>query len=63
MLIFWAFPVMQINTEPNEGHKGHIITLNNDVQQLADILPKHPKYIPVIVFKFKDNVFKMLKKC
>ena len=35
----------------------NVITLPNDVQKLADILPRYPKDIPVIVFKFngKDN--------
>ena len=66
MLISRAFPVMQIHTKPNGGqrdYKGHVITLPNDVQKLADILPRHPKDIPVIVFKFngKDNKPQELK--
>ena len=58
MLISRAFPVMQIYTKPNGGqkaYKGHVITLPNDVQKLADILPRHPKEIPVIMFKFKGK--------
>ena len=50
MLISQAFPVMQIHTKPNGGqkaYKGHVITLWNDVQKLADILPRHSKDIPV----------------
>jgi len=45
-----AFPVMQIYTKPRGGqlaYKGHVITLPNDVQKIADILPRHPKDIPV----------------
>ena len=58
MLISQAFPVIQIHMKPNggqRGYKGHGITLLNDVQKLADILPKHSKDIPVIVFKINDN--------
>ena len=60
MLISRAFPVMQIHTKANGGqkvYKGHVITLPNDVQKHADILPRHPKDIPVIVLRFngKDN--------
>ena len=66
MLIARAFPVMQIYTKPRGGqlaYKGHIITLPNDVQKIADILPRHPKGITVIVFKFngKNNHSKELK--
>ena len=45
LLISRAFPVMQIHTKPNGGqktYKGHVITLPNDVQKLADILPRNP---------------------
>jgi len=41
---------MQIYTKPRGGqlaYKGHVITLPNDVQKIADILPRHPKDIPV----------------
>ena len=45
------------------AYKGHVITLPNDVQKIADILPRHPKDIPVIVSKFngKDNKLKQVK--
>ena len=60
MLIARAFPVMHVYTKPRGGqtaYKGHVITLPQDVQQLADVLPRCPKDLPVIVFtiKGKDN--------
>lgn len=45
MLIARAFPVMHVYTKPRGGqmaYKGHVITLPQDVQQLADILPRCP---------------------
>lgn len=33
-----------------KAYKGHVITLPQDVQQLADVLPRCPKDLPVIVF-------------
>jgi hypothetical protein len=53
MLIARAFPVMHVYTKPRGGqkaYKGHVITLSQDVQQLADVLPSCPKDFPVIVF-------------
>ena len=53
MLIARAFPVMHVYTKPRGGqkaYKGHVITLPQDVQQLADVLPRCPKDLPVIVF-------------
>ena len=66
MLISRAFPVMQIHTKPSGGQQGckdHVINLPNDDQKLADILPRYPKDIPVIVFKFngKDSKSQELK--
>ena len=60
MLISGAFPVMQIYSKPRGGQ---LVTLPNDVQKIADILPRHPRDIPVIVFRFngKDNNSKELK--
>jgi len=60
MLIARAFPVMHVYTKPRGGqraYKGHVITFPQDVQQLADILPKSPKNLPVIIFNIngKDN--------
>ena len=53
MLIARAFPVMHVYTKPRGGqraYKGH-------VQQLADILPRCAKDLPVIIFTIngKDN--------
>ena len=58
MLIARAFPVLQVYTKPRGGqrsYKGHVITLPRDVQKIADILPRHPKDIPVIVFNFNNK--------
>ena len=52
MLIARAFPVMHVYTKPRDGqksYKGHVITLPQDVQQLADVLPQCPQELPVIV--------------
>ena len=66
MLIARAFPVIQVYTKPNEeqkAYKGHVLTLPHDVQNIADVLPRYPSDIPVIVFKFdgKDNRSKELR--
>ena len=66
MLIARAFPVIQVYTKPNGGqkaYKGHVLTLPHDVQNIADVLPRYPSDIPVIVFKFdgKDNRSKELR--
>ena len=60
MLIARAFPVMHEYTKPRGGeraYKGHVITLPQDVQQLADILPGCPKDLLFIIFTIngKDN--------
>ena len=60
MLIARAFPVMHVYTKPRGGqraYKGHVITLPREVLQLADLLPRCPKELPVIVFTIcgKDN--------
>ena len=60
MLTARAFPVMHVYSKPRVGqraYKGHVITLPQDVQQLADILPRCPKDLPVIMFTIneKDN--------
>ena len=51
---------MHVYTKPRGGqkaYKGHVITLPQDVQQLADVLPRCPQELPVIVFTIagKDN--------
>ena len=66
MLIARAFPIIQVYTKPNGGqkaYKGHVLTLPHDVQNIADVLPRYPSDIPVIVFKFdgKDNRSKELR--
>lgn len=63
MLIARVFPVMHVYTKPRGGqraYKGHVLTLPQDVQQLADVLPRCPKELPVIIFtvKGKDNCSK-----
>jgi len=62
MLIARAFPVMHVYTKPRGGqraYKGHVLILPQDVQQLAEILPRCPKDLPVIIFTVsgKDNNF------
>ena len=65
MLIARAFPVIQVYTKPRGGqraYKGHVITFPQDIQQLANILPRVPEEIPIILFKFsgKNNYSKEL---
>ena len=60
MLIARAFPIIHVYTKPKGGqraYKGHVITLPQDVQQWADVLPRCPVDLPVIVFTVnsKDN--------
>ena len=60
MLIARAFPIIHVYTKPKGGqraYKGHVITLPQNVQQLADVLPRCPPDLPVIVFTVngKDN--------
>ena len=56
MLIARAFPVLQVYTKPRGGQRYiKVITLPQDVQEIADILPRHPKDIPVIVFDFNNK--------
>ena len=62
MLIARAFPVMHVYTNPRGGqraYKGHVLTLPQDVQQPAEILPRCLKDLPVINFTVngKDNNF------
>lgn len=60
MHIARAFPVMHVYTKPRGGqraYKGHVVTLPLDVHQFADILPRCPEDLPVIIFTIngKDN--------
>lgn len=51
MLIARAFCVMHMYTKPRgaqRAYKGHALTLPQDVQQLAEILPRSPKDLTVI---------------
>ena len=53
MLIAREFPVMHVYTKPRGGqkaYKGHVITMPHNVQQLADILPRCPEELPVLIF-------------
>ena len=65
MLIAMAFPIIHVYTKPRGGQrakKGHVITVPQNVQQLADVLPRCAEEIPVIVFTNhgKDNQSKRL---
>ena len=58
--------MIQVYTKPRGGqraYKGLVITLPQDVQQLADVLPQCPQDIPIIVFRFegKNNKSKELR--
>ena len=56
MLIARAFPVIHVYTKPRgsqRAYKGHVITLPQDVQQLADILPGLPKDLPMKTIRLK----------
>lgn len=58
MLIARAFPVIQVYIKPRggqRGYKGHVITLPQDVEQFAKILPRVPADIPIILIKFRGN--------
>ena len=60
MLIAITFPIIHVYTKPRGGqraYKGHFITVPQNVQQLADVLPRCAEEIPVIVFTYhgKDN--------
>jgi len=55
MLISRAFPIMQVYTKPRGGqlsYKGHVITLPNNVQAVANVFPRYPKDIPIYIFQF-----------
>ena len=64
ILIARAFPVMHVMHTKTKGgqraYNGQVITLPQDVQQLADVLPRYPKDLPVIIFTVngKDNCSK-----
>ena len=64
MLIARVFPVISVYTKPGgqKAYRGHCINFCQDIQQLADSLPRYPKDIPVIVVSVigKDNISKDL---
>ena len=51
MLIARAFPVISVYTKPGgqRAYKGHCINFPQDIQDLADTLPRYPKELPIIV--------------
>ena len=64
MLIAHAFPVISVYTKPGgqRAYKGHCINFPQDIQELADTLPRYPKELPIMVItvKGKDNTSKDL---
>jgi len=59
MLIARAFPVISVYTKPGgqRAYKVHCINFPQDIQELADTLPRYPKELPIIVITVegKDN--------
>ena len=64
MLIARAFSVISVYTKPGgqRAYKGHCINFPQDIQELADTLPRYPKELPIIVISVegKDNTTKDL---
>ena len=64
MLIAHVFPVISVYTKPGgqKAYKGHCIDFSQDIQELANSLPRYPGELPVIVVsvKGKDNTYKDL---
>jgi len=64
MLIARAFPVISVYTKPGgqRAYKGHCINFPQDIQELADTLPRYPKELPIIVITVegKENTTKDL---
>ena len=53
MLIATAFPVMKVYMKPQYGtisYKGHVVTLPQNLQKIAGILPNLPSELPIVVF-------------
>ena len=50
MLIARVFPVISVYTKPGgqKAYKGHCINFSQDIQELANSLPRHPNQLPVI---------------
>ena len=57
ILIARAFPVIQVYIKAggSYGYKGHVINLPNNVQRIADILPRTPNDLPIIAFTVKGK--------
>ena len=64
MLIARVFPVISVYTKPGgqKAYKGHCINFSQDIQELANSLPRNLSEMPVIVVsvKGKDNTYKDL---
>ena len=64
MLIARAFPVISVYTKPGgqRAYKGHCINFPQDIQKLADTLPRYPKELHIIVItaEGKNNTSKDL---
>jgi len=63
MLIARAFPVISVYTKPGgqRAYKGHCINFSQDIQELADTLPRYPKELPIIVVTVKAARITLLK--
>ena len=58
MLIARAFPVMQVYIKisyETYSYKDHCVTLPHNVQSVANVLPRCPEDIPVVVFSVKGE--------
>ena len=62
MLIARVLPIMRVYVKPGgqRGYSGHCINLPQYVSEIADLLPRCPKQLPLIVvtMKGKENTFK-----
>ena len=53
MLIARVFPVISVYTKPGwqRAYKGHCINFPQNIQHLADRLPRYPKHLPIIIVR------------
>ena len=62
MLIARALPIMRVYVKPEgqRGYSGNCINLPQDVTELASVLPRYPKDVPLVVvrMKGKENTLK-----
>ena len=51
MLIAWALPIMKVYIKPGgqRGYSGHCINMPQEVNELANTLPRYPRNIPLIL--------------